>query len=208
MLTLPELLVGPGIHFNGIFFPWHRYLLHLYEQALQNECGYVGAHPFWDWSLDNLENGGAQFNASPIFDPVYGFGGNGVNGSVTDPPGPTAGIGNPLGSCVANGPFADYKITLDPGPPANGILTANEAGRCLKRNFFTALADQTFQWTKQLEPLLAQPNYLNFTWYIDHNVTATGGPFGPHGGGHISVGGEVSLSFLSPCAPPLFKIFR
>jgi tyrosinase len=64
----------------------NSYLLYIYETALIYECGYNGAQPFWDWTLDDPENNGAQFNNSPIFDPVYGFGGNGENGSVT--PGP------------------------------------------------------------------------------------------------------------------------
>lgn len=47
-----------------------------YETTLRIECNYTGAQPFWDYTLDTPEKGG-HFATSPIFDPVYGFGGGG-----------------------------------------------------------------------------------------------------------------------------------
>jgi tyrosinase len=65
-----------GIHNVGVFLPWHRLTVWTYESVLRNECGYTGAQPYWDYTLDTPEKGG-RFNSSPIFDPVYGFGGGG-----------------------------------------------------------------------------------------------------------------------------------
>lgn len=33
------------IHLTGNFLSWHRYFIWLYEQALQEECGYEGSLP-------------------------------------------------------------------------------------------------------------------------------------------------------------------
>jgi tyrosinase len=173
-----------------------RYLLWVYETALKEECGYQGDQPYWDWSLDVPENGGAQFNASPIFDPVTGFGGNGANGSVpvTIPPGttfPTGLTGTPLGSCIDDGPFANKLLVLNPGPPPDGILTAG-TGRCLKRNFQPGLVDGALAWNANVELVLNLTAYVNFTRGFDA-LAGTGIPSGPgiHGGGHIGIGGEV-----------------
>lgn len=53
---------------------WHRWLLYLFESELRNKCSYQGGLPYWDISLDNTAE---SFVNSPIFDNVYGFGGNG-----------------------------------------------------------------------------------------------------------------------------------
>jgi tyrosinase len=166
-------------------------LLWVYENALRDECGYKGAQPYWDWSLDVPENGGAQFNASPVFDPVTGFGGNGANGSV-----PTVGIpppgliGEPLGSCINNGPFANFTVILDPGPPPANDITAGH--RCLKRNFQINNSDVSLGWQSNVVPLLNLTGFANFTGGFDRDVGNTGSMAGVHGGGHLGVGGEVS----------------
>ncbi|KAL8741878.1 MAG: hypothetical protein Q9184_008332, partial [Pyrenodesmia sp. 2 TL-2023] len=54
---------GYNIHFNGNLFAWHRAFLWEYEQALRNECGYRGAHPYWDWPKYYLDPA-----SSPLFD--------------------------------------------------------------------------------------------------------------------------------------------
>jgi tyrosinase len=33
------------IHFDGVFLPWHRYLLYLFEQDLRSTCGHTGTIP-------------------------------------------------------------------------------------------------------------------------------------------------------------------
>lgn len=44
--------LNPTIHFTGLFYPFHRYFVWSYTQALKNECGYTGVSPYWDWTLD------------------------------------------------------------------------------------------------------------------------------------------------------------
>jgi len=65
-----------------------------HEEALERECGYRGAQPYWDETLD-----AGAFTTSILLDPVYGFGGNGVGAS----------------RCIQDGPFANYTNSLGPG---------------------------------------------------------------------------------------------
>ncbi|KAK0213093.1 hypothetical protein DFS33DRAFT_1377554 [Desarmillaria ectypa] len=52
------------IHFTGLFFPWHRWYVQMYENALKNKCGYKGTSPYWNWAFDS-----SDVNMSTIFDP-------------------------------------------------------------------------------------------------------------------------------------------
>ncbi|KAF4834376.1 Tyrosinase-like protein orsC [Colletotrichum tropicale] len=71
------------VHFNGPFLPWHRWMLYLFEKELRIKCDYKGTLPYWDMGLDNTAEG---FAKSPVFDNVYGVGGNGPYiEDVTDP---------------------------------------------------------------------------------------------------------------------------
>ncbi|KAI8993090.1 Di-copper centre-containing protein [Trametes punicea] len=61
------------IHETGLFFPFHRFYVHAVETAMKERCGYTGAFPYWDWSIDahDVKN-------SPLFrdaDPISGLGG-------------------------------------------------------------------------------------------------------------------------------------
>ncbi|KAI8822909.1 uncharacterized protein EV422DRAFT_522645 [Fimicolochytrium jonesii] len=40
-------------HNTAQFLPWHRYFIGIYEKLLREQCGYSGAVPYWDWSLDS-----------------------------------------------------------------------------------------------------------------------------------------------------------
>jgi tyrosinase len=33
------------VHISGIFLPWHCEFVRLYEEALQEKCGYKGTQP-------------------------------------------------------------------------------------------------------------------------------------------------------------------
>lgn len=60
------------VHHVAVSLPFHRYFVHVFEQTLQDEGGYDGLMPYWDWTLD------AQSPLdSPIWDSWAGFGGNG-----------------------------------------------------------------------------------------------------------------------------------
>ena len=84
------------VHSNPNFLPWHRYFLDVYEKALQTECGYTGTLMYWDWVADS-----ADPMHSAVFDPVLGFGGNGVGD----------GADNNNRRPVLDGPFAGMPMT-------------------------------------------------------------------------------------------------
>jgi len=81
------------VHKDGLFFPFHRLLVHAHEYLLRTECEYSGAQPYWDEARD-----AGSFSSATILDPESGFGGDGK--------GPDG--------CLADGPFAKY--TLHTGP--------------------------------------------------------------------------------------------
>ncbi|KAI8189045.1 N-acetyl-6-hydroxytryptophan oxidase ivoB [Colletotrichum sp. SAR 10_75] len=78
-----QIYMTKQVHFNGPFLPWHRWMLYLFEKDLRTKCDYKGTLPYWDMGLDNTAEG---FAKSPVFDNVYGVGGNGPYiEDVTDP---------------------------------------------------------------------------------------------------------------------------
>ncbi|WQF87006.1 Putative tyrosinase copper-binding domain, di-copper centre-containing domain superfamily [Colletotrichum destructivum] len=109
------------IHFVANFLPWHRYLLKVHEDLLRNECGYTGAQPYWDWTIDaDAQN----MPGSPIFDPVTGFGGDGQYTGSTQPG---------FQRCVIDGPFANTNLTLAMGWPETNVR--GDRPHCLTRVF-------------------------------------------------------------------------
>ncbi|KAL2160796.1 hypothetical protein VTH06DRAFT_993 [Thermothelomyces fergusii] len=81
-------------HFVGAFLPFHRMMMYAHETALREECNYTGYQPYWYEQRD-----AGRFSRSELFDPVYGFGGDGVGRD----------------RCIADGPFANYTNALGPG---------------------------------------------------------------------------------------------
>ncbi|KAK0384155.1 hypothetical protein NLU13_8244 [Sarocladium strictum] len=105
------------IHGTANFFTWHRYLIHLWEETLRDECGYRGALPYWNWYKYQ-----SALHLSPVFDGSdTSFGSTGKyfkhNGSLVGsrtvwlPPGEGGG-------CIKDGPFVGYTINLGPIRPA------------------------------------------------------------------------------------------
>jgi tyrosinase len=164
---------------HGRWILWER------EQALRNECGYGGAQPYWDYSLDVAE-AGRQFNQSPIFDAKFGFGGNGAGGSVPLPSldDGGSGFGPDLGGCLVDGPFRNINATLGP----NFAFALNS--RCPRRNLQPEIADVSFGWNASVVPLLNVSTYAEF---VDGVNVAPANPNLPgiHVAGHIAVGGTV-----------------
>ncbi|GAB1318458.1 Tyrosinase copper-binding domain-containing protein [Madurella fahalii] len=77
---------------------WHRYYVHAYERALRDECGYTGAHPYW-----NFDRWAEDPKSSPLFDgSATSLGGDGNNSA--------------WGAYrIMGGPFAGLKVNLGPG---------------------------------------------------------------------------------------------
>ncbi|SPN96518.1 uncharacterized protein DNG_00044 [Cephalotrichum gorgonifer] len=76
------------------FLPFHRLLMHAHDNLIREECGYEGTQPCWDESRE-----AGDFTTSDVFDPVLGFGGDGVGDT----------------GCIVDGPFAEYTNSLGPG---------------------------------------------------------------------------------------------
>lgn len=179
------------IHFVGHFLPWHRYFVWTYEKALRNECGYKGAQPYWDWSID--ADKGTGFHNSPIFDPVTGFGGDGTFVNST---GPFVIPGHTGGGCVTNGAFKDMEVHVGP----QGSLT--RTNRCLKRDFAADII-YNFANTPKIKGVLAKKDFVTFARAVDGETNWTN--MGIHGPGHFGIGGEAGDMYSSP-GEPLFYL--
>ncbi|KAG4438583.1 hypothetical protein IFR05_005958 [Cadophora sp. M221] len=187
------------IHFTGIFLPWHRQYVALFEQDLRQTCGYNGAQPYWDWSKDaGSLNSWAK---SPLFDPVYGFGGNGAYIADTTGLTITSALeipGRTGGGCVTTGPWANSIIPMGPG---NNL---SYSPHCLRRDFSPTLANlrlnsSVLAWVQQANDFAL---YDRRVQAIELNIPG----IATHGGGHFSVGGavgEMSEMYSSP-GDPLF----
>ncbi|KAF2032406.1 Di-copper centre-containing protein [Setomelanomma holmii] len=180
-----------SIHFVGHFLPWHRLFTLAYETLLREECGYRDAQPYWDWTLDSSAS---KFIASPVFDAVSGFGGNGpltspYNASANEVPGRTGG------GCVPSGPFSNMTVHL--GPFAS--LARND--QCLKRDFAPDYA-VTYLSKANVDKVL---NQLDYGWMA--RTLEGGTSFDQskiHAGGHFGVGGtfgQMGDPFASPSDP-------
>lgn len=193
------LLEGTGgIHFVGQFFPWHRYFMIAHEKALREECGYKGAQPYWDWTLDS--GPGKDIRNSSIFDPVTGFGGNGQAGVPPPPVTPSRPHldGETGGGCVTNGPFKSMTLNLGPGP----LLDFNP--RCLSRSINPTMAN--YLTYANIAPLWNTTRYNDFRIVTEGNLKNLAKlSLTFHGAGHFVVGGEAD-DFMSSNAEPLFYL--
>lgn len=117
------------IHSTGTFLPFHRYFLHV-QQFLLAECGYTGGLPYWNEALD-----AGNFMASPLLDPVTGFGGDGQGD----------------GNCVPNGPFVNLTVNIGPG--------FHNKPRCVNRKINDLFSPQTNQ--TYVDAALNNPDYAS-----------------------------------------------
>lgn len=177
---------------------------------MREECGYKGAQPYWDWTLD-IETPDA-FIQSPIFDEVLGFGGNGpwipFNASdFTQPSAPLGDVpGRTGGGCITNGPFASIALRLGPGADLSGNRTS-----CLRRDFSPLIAAQVFD-KMAIRHLLAQSDFGSFDILLDGDAKKILPPNlqqgSIHAGGHWSIGGafgQITDLYVSP-SDPLFYL--
>ncbi|KAJ7669374.1 tyrosinase [Mycena polygramma] len=178
------------IHLVGQFLPWHRRFLNVFEETLRDECGFSGGLPRDVEAFNSIDK-------SPVFDPIHGFGGNGIYipgyagpfNNLTKLAGWVPGTG---GGCVTTGPFVSYNLSLGPGTiPRN---------HCLTRDFNDAYA-----WAlsfAQVANTTKQPTFENF------RIELEGQPITPtmklHDGGHFAVGAEMLNTYSSPGDPVFY----
>ncbi|KAJ3125764.1 hypothetical protein HK098_008224 [Nowakowskiella sp. JEL0407] len=189
------------IHFVGHFLPWHRLMMSVYEEYLHAECGYDGAIPYWDWSLDS---GVDKFPKSPVFAPSA-FGGNGDFVDVD--PSNTTGVffpGRTGGGCVKNGAFVGLKVNVGPGNS-----TAYNP-HCISRDFVPDLSEVLSK--ENVEKTLGKPDFYNFDFYFQgedfFRSNFNMSEFGVHGAGHFVIGGTLGSmgSQYSSCSDPTFYL--
>ena len=134
-----------------------------------------------------------RISKSPIWDPVTGFGGDGVPGTYLVPSDPDPSNSSKIhpeaylgGGCVKDGPFAN--LTIHTGP---GLLWTEH---CLTRSI-NDNENATLN-SKALAQSFSYPTYAEFSYWLD-------GPFpfssqvGPHVAGHGTVGGDMANFFSS-----------
>ncbi|KAJ6534938.1 tyrosinase, partial [Mycena capillaripes] len=194
-----HVVLTENIHNVGHFLPWHRRFLNVYEAALREECGFQGALPYWNWSQD--VGSGRPLAESPVFDPIYGFGGNGADipdyaqkfgrhSRLSSAGWVAPGAG---GGCVTDGPFASFMLSVGPG--------INVTNHCMTR----AINDNMRQFLSPARVAdLALP-----TTFEEFRIELEGTPVTEtmrvHDGGHNAVDGEMGDRYSSP-GDPLFYL--
>ncbi|KAF9002882.1 hypothetical protein BDQ17DRAFT_1390574 [Cyathus striatus] len=180
-----------SIHYVGHFLPWHRYYTAIYEKALRDECGYIGAQPYalpstsptiFSLTIHKILGLGTghpplgNFTTSPLWDAKYGFG----------------------GGCITTGPLANMTVRMGPGDDVGGNP------RCLKRDWSPYFAGR-YLGLNVTQHTIEQSD---FGWF---DTAVQGGPSfdlsGLHGGGHYGVGGtlgEMGDLYNSPADPVFY----
>lgn len=197
------------VHNDGIFLPWHRGFVQLYEDALVGECGYRGAQPYWDW-VKHAKN----LTASPLFDgSAFSLSGQGKALSAEElakqPPCRVGNFSCPTGTgggCVTDGPFKDYTIGYLPSDPRE-MANPNPAlpptafhyqKRCFSRNLNQFVATN-FQTAENLAGVTNASTIAEFQAHLD-NASGEGFP-GLHPFGHWTLGPTGADIFSSPADP-------
>jgi tyrosinase len=131
--------------------------MHAHERLLREECGYKGAQPYWDETLD-----AGKFSESIVFSAEEGFGGDG---------GPRPPLQLTPG-CIVTGPFANYTLHIGPG--------YENTDHCISR----AIYDDVSKWSSQevIDKCLAMETFEEAWPCMEHNEGPHGGG---HRGGMI-----------------------
>jgi len=189
-------LQTPYIHRESQFLPWHRYFVWTHENTLRSKCGYKGAQPYWDYTLDS-----GHLESSPIFDVHDGFGGNGKALSAPDPRIPPYVPPGTGGGCQIDGPFANWTLHI-------ALLNATKPqyDRCLTRDMRDNVSRD---WCRYEVELVAksQPNYKSFSRNMMGASFVYDEYFGLHPCGHfvVAAGGSSGDIWIGP-VDPLFYL--
>ncbi|PLW16161.1 hypothetical protein PCASD_12412 [Puccinia coronata f. sp. avenae] len=183
------------VHWTAPFLPWHRHFIYLQEMALV-ECGYSGALPRWDWTLDS-----GNITQAPVWstDPETGFGTNGVDD--------TSGSDQLSGGSVIDGAFANLELRY----PDQHILERgfnspdkfNQGGNTYGSQYYDDVA---------MSVVHSSQNFLNFRVAMEGTNPSTRGISapGPHGTVHTIIGGDMLPSSYAPNDPgdQINRLFR
>ncbi|KAJ5584614.1 N-acetyl-6-hydroxytryptophan oxidase ivoB [Penicillium hispanicum] len=192
------------VHYSGLFFPWHRRFIWLWEQALRDECGYTGHLPYWNWPL-----WAGNLSTSPLFDcSETSLSGDGEY-NPQERPISNAGLRIPRGTgggCTKCGPFKDMEIHM--GPFSRDLASFTEIPsprfdynpRCLNRSLNNFVSSHYTNATI-VSRLMQSTEIAEFQTVMDHWPARSDGVFGLHGGGHFSLGATLQDLFASPQDP-------
>ncbi|KAI0645622.1 Di-copper centre-containing protein [Trametes meyenii] len=160
------------IHNTGFFFPFHRFYVNAVETAMKEKCGFTGAFPYWDWSIDahDVEN-------SPLFqdhNPISGLG----------------GWGDPSKDFqLQNGGFRHLEVaypiphvirrnfTLQPFLPFAEIPMFTNLSKYANESFTPEVVRDMVNWTPG--------DFVGFQFSMEY-------PEGPHASVHFILGGDLS----------------
>ncbi|KAI0317721.1 Di-copper centre-containing protein [Amylostereum chailletii] len=158
------------IHYTGLFLPFHRWYISVYESALKNKCGYAGVSPYWNWSTD----------ATAFFESPFWSDSNSSSG--------IGGWGDPNKDfAVPDGAFSDFHLSY-PSP------------HTLRRNFtmqpYIGLDPTLFTDPTQVVNTSFTESEVS---YMLNNFEGDFKGFqkyfeafeGAHGGVHVSMGGDL-----------------
>jgi tyrosinase len=106
------------------------------------------------------------------------------------------------GGCIYNGPFTNYTVNLG---PVSSSTTSVDGGlgynpRCLSRDINPYIAAGYLTWS-DLYYIISQTDIYDFQMTLQ-GIPGIG--IGTHGGGHYTVGNEMSDLFSSPNDPVFF----
>jgi len=161
------------IHFTGLFLPWHRWYVHVFEKSLKDKCGYTGSSPYWNWTID-----------SPDF----------YESSFWKDSNPDSGLGG------WGDPNADFTVT-DGG--FNEFHLSYPSPHILRRNFTLLAFDSSFLPPQFFLDPLEQANASFSASAIEAILDTSAGEYkgfqatlegvqGPHSAVHLITGGDLA----------------
>jgi len=167
------------IHYTGLFLPWHRWFVHVFEESLKTKCNYTGASPYWNWTIDAPDFYESSFWKDS--DPVSGLGGWGdPNADFRVPDGGFHTL--PLSYPSPHTPRRNFTLRAFSGPfpfPRDPLTIGNAS-------FSASVIEEVLQ--------TSSGDYKGFQKGLE-------APEGPHNGVHDTVGGDMAGS-CPDNAPP------
>jgi tyrosinase len=146
--------------------------MHAHEKLLREECGYTGAQPYWD-----EEKEAGEFSKSKIFDPKYGFGGDGT--------GP--------GGCIETGRFASYIVSSSSFPLGSiRFLTGASQQLHTGPSYENTKHCLTRQISDSASSYASKELVKNCIAFPDFKTAWPCIALNPHYAGHTGVGGEMA----------------
>jgi tyrosinase len=155
------------VHHHAISLPFHRYFVHVFEQVLQNEGGYDGLMPYWDWTRDSGDP-----LASSVWDSWAGFGSAG-NGCISD--GPFARVGKSV-NYTEDGyePHCVTRNCLEDADESDGIMHSKH----WTPEVVDAIVDNSSTYTDFRQRLEEGPHKHLHTYGIGGDMASASSPNG------------------------------